>query len=60
MGEQKRPFGVGLLIAGYDDLGAHLYQTCPNAECFEYYVSFRIKTIGILNRSKVSASQDLS
>jgi 20S proteasome subunit alpha 6 len=39
MGEQKRPFGVGLLIAGYDDLGAHLYQTCPNAECFEYYVN---------------------
>lgn len=52
MGEQKRPFGVGLLIAGYDDLGPHLYQTCPNAECFEYYVNKkRLILIGICNRS---------
>lgn len=31
----RRPFGVGLLIAGYDDLGAHLYQTCPSANYYE-------------------------
>jgi len=33
----KRPYGVGLLIAGYDDQGTHIYQTCPSAEYFEYY-----------------------
>jgi 20S proteasome alpha/beta subunit len=38
MGASKRPFGVGLLLAGYDDLGPHLYQTSPNAEYFEYFV----------------------
>ena len=31
----RRPFGVGLLIAGYDDLGSHLYQTCPSANYYE-------------------------
>ena len=25
----RRPFGVGLLIAGYDKQGPHIYQTCP-------------------------------
>jgi len=38
MGESKRPLGVGLLIAGYDELGPHLFNTSPNAEYFEYYV----------------------
>ncbi|KAA8490590.1 Proteasome subunit alpha type-1 [Porphyridium purpureum] len=32
----KRPFGVGLLVAGYDTTGAHLYQTCPSGNYFEY------------------------
>jgi len=31
----RRPFGVGLLVAGYDDLGTHLYQTCPSANYYE-------------------------
>lgn len=31
----RRPFGVGLLIAGYDDLGPHIYQTCPSANFFD-------------------------
>jgi len=31
----RRPFGVGLLVAGYDDLGPHLYQTCPSANYYE-------------------------
>jgi 20S proteasome subunit alpha 6 len=38
MGGGKRPFGVGLLIAGYDDLGPHIFQVSPNAEHLEYYV----------------------
>lgn len=31
----RRPFGVGLLVGGYDDLGPHLYQTCPSANYYE-------------------------
>jgi len=38
MSDNKRPFGVGMLVIGYDDLGTHLYQTSPNAEYFEYHV----------------------
>merc|ERR1712113_977707 len=33
----KRPYGVGLLVAGYDEKGPHLYQTCPDGNYFEYY-----------------------
>ncbi|XP_064488947.1 proteasome subunit alpha type-1-like isoform X2 [Ornithodoros turicata] len=31
----RRPYGVGLLVAGYDDMGAHVYQTCPSANYFD-------------------------
>ncbi|CAN7938244.1 unnamed protein product, partial [Ixodes hexagonus] len=31
----RRPYGVGLLVAGYDDMGAHIYQTCPSANYFD-------------------------
>lgn len=31
----RRPYGVGLLIAGYDDNGPHIYQTCPSANYFD-------------------------
>lgn len=31
----RRPFGVGLLIAGYDAKGPHVYQTCPSANFFD-------------------------
>jgi len=31
----KRPYGVGLLVAGYDDKGPHIYQTCPSANYFD-------------------------
>ncbi|KAL8575622.1 Proteasome subunit alpha 1 [Nucella lapillus] len=31
----RRPFGVGLLIAGYDSAGPHIYQTCPSANCYD-------------------------
>lgn len=33
----KRPYGVGLLLAGYDSTGPHLYQTCPSGNYYEYY-----------------------
>ncbi|ORC93021.1 putative proteasome alpha 1 subunit [Trypanosoma theileri] len=32
----KRPFGVGLLIAGYDRTGPHLYQTSPTGDVFDF------------------------
>eukprot|EP00271_Cylindrocystis_brebissonii_P003552 TRINITY_DN14677_c0_g1_i1.p1 TRINITY_DN14677_c0_g1~~TRINITY_DN14677_c0_g1_i1.p1 ORF type:complete len:308 (+),score=69.38 TRINITY_DN14677_c0_g1_i1:140-1063(+) len=33
----KRPYGVGLLVAGYDKTGPHLFQTCPSGNYFEFY-----------------------
>lgn len=35
----RRPYGVGLLVAGYDSNGPHLYQTCPSGNVYEYYAS---------------------
>lgn len=35
-GENKRPYGVGLLIAGFDKTGARLFRTCPSANFYEY------------------------
>lgn len=32
----KRPYGVGLLVGGYDKSGAHLYHTCPSGNYYEY------------------------
>ena len=33
----KRPFGVGLLVAGVDELGPHLFETCPSGEEYELW-----------------------
>jgi len=33
----KRPYGVGLLVAGFDEKGPHLFQTCPSGNYFELY-----------------------
>ncbi|XP_059614792.1 proteasome subunit alpha type-1 [Phlebotomus argentipes] len=30
----RRPYGVGLLVVGYDDLGPHVFQVCPSANYF--------------------------
>ncbi|MFH4976872.1 hypothetical protein AB6A40_003581 [Gnathostoma spinigerum] len=35
----RRPFGVGLVIAGYDDRGAHIVKTDPSAEVVETFAS---------------------
>lgn len=32
----RRPYGVGLLVAGVDKTGPHLYQTCPSGNVYEY------------------------
>ena len=34
---QGRPFGVGLLVIGYDVKGPHLYETDPAGNYFEYF-----------------------
>ncbi|KAL3882257.1 hypothetical protein ACJMK2_028619 [Sinanodonta woodiana] len=31
----RRPFGVGLLVAGVDTKGPHIYQTCPSANYYD-------------------------
>jgi len=33
----RRPYGVGLLVVGYDDTGPHLYECVPSGNFFEYY-----------------------
>merc|ERR1712176_1514781 len=33
----KRPYGVGLLVAGVDEKGPHLFETCPSGNFFEYH-----------------------
>jgi len=33
---EKRPYGVGLLVAGFDKTGPHLYQTSPAGVYYEY------------------------
>eukprot|EP00405_Crypthecodinium_cohnii_P018096 CAMPEP_0206453752 /NCGR_PEP_ID=MMETSP0324_2-20121206/20734_1 /ASSEMBLY_ACC=CAM_ASM_000836 /TAXON_ID=2866 /ORGANISM="Crypthecodinium cohnii, Strain Seligo" /LENGTH=257 /DNA_ID=CAMNT_0053924105 /DNA_START=101 /DNA_END=874 /DNA_ORIENTATION=+ len=33
----KRPYGVGMLVAGVDDKGPHLFETCPSGNYYEYY-----------------------
>ncbi|CAK56374.1 unnamed protein product (macronuclear) [Paramecium tetraurelia] len=32
----KRPYGVGLLVAGIDPNGVHLFETCPSGNYYEY------------------------
>jgi len=34
-GYNKRPYGVGLLVAGCDDVGPHVYQVCPSANFYD-------------------------
>jgi len=31
----RRPFGVGLLVAGYDEKGTHIHQSCPSANIYD-------------------------
>uniref|UniRef100_H3BCB3 Proteasome subunit alpha type n=1 Tax=Latimeria chalumnae TaxID=7897 RepID=H3BCB3_LATCH len=31
----RRPYGVGLLVAGYDEQGPHLFQTCPSGNFYK-------------------------
>jgi len=42
-----RPYGVGLLVAGYDQTGPHIFQTCPSGNYYEY----KAQTIGARSQS---------
>jgi 20S proteasome subunit alpha 6 len=33
----RRPYGVGLLVIGYDQTGTHLFETDPSGNFFDYY-----------------------
>lgn len=33
---EKRPYGVGLMVIGYDKTGPHLFETQPTGNCYEY------------------------
>lgn len=44
----KRPYGVGLLVAGHDSTGPHLFQTCPSGNFYEF------KAMAIGARSQAS------
>ena len=44
----KRPFGVGLLVAGVDQKGPHLFNTCPSGNYYEY------KAMAMGGRAQVS------
>jgi 20S proteasome subunit alpha 6 len=44
----KRPYGVGLLVAGYDKTGARLFYNCPSGNYYEY------KAMAIGSRSQAA------
>ncbi|CAI7862548.1 unnamed protein product [Closterium sp. NIES-53] len=33
----RRPYGVGLLVAGFDQTGPHIFQTCPSGNFWEFH-----------------------
>jgi len=43
----RRPYGVGLLVAGYDESGPHIYECCPSAN----YYDCRAMAIGARSQS---------
>eukprot|EP01122_Echinamoeba_exundans_P014150 TRINITY_DN6350_c0_g1_i1.p2 TRINITY_DN6350_c0_g1~~TRINITY_DN6350_c0_g1_i1.p2 ORF type:complete len:252 (+),score=62.60 TRINITY_DN6350_c0_g1_i1:65-820(+) len=43
----RRPYGVGLLVAAYDQKGAHLYETCPSGNFFDW----KAQSIGARSQS---------
>lgn len=44
-----RPFGVGLLVAGVDQTGPHIYYNCPSGNYYEY----KAMTIGARSQVRV-------
>ena len=50
----KRPYGVGLLVAGYDSSGPRLFYNCPSGNYYDY------KAFAIGARSQVCAAVEKS
>lgn len=48
----KRPYGVGLLVGGWDQGKGHLYYNCPSGNFYEY------KAFAIGARSQVCMAAD--
>jgi 20S proteasome subunit alpha 6 len=46
--QKKRPYGVGLLVAGVDQAGTHIFETRPSGEFFEYEVCF-VRSVSVLS-----------
>jgi len=43
----RRPYGLGMLVIGFDSTGTHLFETCPSGNYFEY----KAMTIGSRSQS---------
>ena len=59
----RRPYGVGLLIAAYDQTGPHLYVTEPSGNYYEYYamaIGSRSQTSRTYLEKEYESFQDLS
>ncbi|KAB5571708.1 hypothetical protein PHYPO_G00228140 [Pangasianodon hypophthalmus] len=56
----RRPYGVGLLIAGYDDIGPHIFQTCPSANYFDCNLNELVQHGLCALRETLPAEQDLT
>ncbi|KAL1114935.1 hypothetical protein AAG570_007758 [Ranatra chinensis] len=63
----RRPVGVGLLVAGYDDQGPHIYNACPSAnvlDCQAMAIGARSQSARSflekhLNTIKICSTEDL-
>ncbi|CAM0134886.1 unnamed protein product [Umbelopsis sp. WA50703] len=63
VGYGERPFGVGLLVIGYDETGPHLYECSPSANNLEYYamsIGARSQSAKTYLESKYTEFEDAS
>jgi len=59
----RRPLGVGLLVGTYDQTGAHLYETKPSGNYYEYYamaIGARSQTARTYLEGKFESFKDCS
>jgi len=59
----RRPYGVGLLVVGYDQTGAHLYETSPSGNYYDYKamaIGARSQSAKTYLEKHYTAFQDLS
>ena len=51
----KRPYGVGLLVGGFDKTGAKLYYNCPSGNYYEY----KANAVGARSQARVYSTLEL-